>query len=462
MDSTPHFDGCQIIERLKSGPVADVYHAIQQPLGRPVLIKALSSSILPSSPFAAMLEREARLLSELHHPNILHLYDFVRKDERMWLVLEYVDGWTLEDLLARTKRLPHTAACAIALEVARALDHAHDRGVVHREVQPRNILVSRRGEIKLVGFSVAMNERSPTAPELLDGATPFGGPVYMSPEQILGEAPDPRSDLFSLGIVLYEMIAGVNPFAAPDERSVTQRIRHDPPAPLTRERADVPAAVERIIGRCLEKMPSDRFHSAAELVTALASATSEGVAGSQRQAIVGSLTRAGLLAEAPVSEADLSAQVIPQARRPSLGPAVRGLLACFGLIVVGGGAIQYLAAQNADGAAARPAGNSLPLVPSQPGYLRVVADPWAHVIVDGQKIDTTPFARSIPLSAGTHYVRLEHPSAVTERRTIRLVPGETVLLDVRMKVEGPKPLSSAEELDLAGPSDAASDAPYSP
>jgi serine/threonine-protein kinase len=462
VSSRPQFDGCQVIDRLQSGPVADLYHAIQQPLGRPVLIKALSSSILPSSPFAGVLEREARLLAELHHPNVLHLYDFVRKDDRMWLVLEYVDGWTLDELLQRLKRLPLATAVAVTLEVARALDHAHDREIVHREVQPKNILVSRRGEIKLVGFSVAMDERVPTAPELLDGTTPFKGPVYMSPEQILGEAPDPRSDLFSLGIVLYEMIAGVNPFAAPDDRSVTQRIRHDPPTPLTRERADVPAALERIVVRCLEKMPSDRFHSAAELIAALTPLTDTG-AGSQRQAIVGSLARAGLLKDAPLGESDVPAPIAPSTRRPSLGPAVRGLLLCFGLIVLGGGVIQYLAGRGADGATARPTGNALPLVPAQPGYLRVVADPWAHVIVDGQKIDTTPFARAIPLSAGTHYVRLEHPSAVTERRTIRLVPGETVLLDVRMKIEGPKPASSLEE--LAGepaPPDAGVDADLSP
>jgi serine/threonine-protein kinase len=410
-----------------------------------------------------MLEREARLLSELHHPNILHLYDFVRRDDRMWLVLEYVDAWTLEDLLQKLKRLPHAAATAIALEVARALDHAHDRGIVHREVQPKNILVSRRGEIKLGGFSVAVDERLPTAPELLDGTTPFKGPVYMSPEQILGEAPDPRSDLFSLGIVLYEMIAGVNPFAAPDERSVTQRIRHDPPAPLTRERSDVPAPLERVIVRCLEKMPSDRYHSASELSTALSSMFSDAAAGSQRQVVLASLTRAGLLRDAPVSENELAAQVITTVRTASLGPAVRGLFLCTALIVLGGAVIQYLAGRTDGGMAARANGNALPLVPAQPGYLRVVADPWAHVIVDGQKIDTTPFARAIPLTAGTHYVRLEHPSAITERRTIRLVPGETVLLDVRMKVEGPKPASSVEDSEIAEPPrDAAIDVDLSP
>src|SRR6185503_5689594 len=191
MPASPEFDACQIVEKLRSGPIADVFRALQQPLGRAVLIKALIPSILPSSPFAATLEREARLLAELHHPNILQIHDFVRKDERMWLVLEYVDGWTLDELIRQSKRLVPAAAAAIALELARALDHAHGKNIVHRDVQPRNVLVSRQGQVKLTGFSVAVEERLPTAPELLDGGTGFAGPAYMSPEQLLGEPPDP-------------------------------------------------------------------------------------------------------------------------------------------------------------------------------------------------------------------------------------------------------------------------------
>src|SRR5690606_2401127 len=229
MTATPEFDGCQIVRKLQQGPIADVYHAIQQPLGRPVLIKALSSSILPSSPFAATLEREARLLAELHHPNILHVHDFVRRGDRMWLVLEFVDGWTLDELLSRQVELAPTAVAAIALEVARALEHAHQHAVIHRDVRPGNIVVSRRGSVKLVNFAVAVDERLPTAPELLDGATAASGPAYMSPEQILGAPPEPRSDLFLLGSVLYELLSHKRPFADEGSRSATQRIRHDPP-----------------------------------------------------------------------------------------------------------------------------------------------------------------------------------------------------------------------------------------
>src|SRR5690349_16500630 len=129
MSDLPAFDGCEIVKELHSGPVFDLYQAIQEPLGRAVFVKALGSSILPSSPFAATLEREARLLAELDHPNIVKVFDFVRRGERMWLVLEYVDGWSLEELSHKLGRLPLDSALAIAGEIASALAHSHERGI---------------------------------------------------------------------------------------------------------------------------------------------------------------------------------------------------------------------------------------------------------------------------------------------------------------------------------------------
>ena len=114
------FDGCEIVRKLSSGPVCDLYRAVQEPLGRTVLIKALGQNILPSSPFASTLEREARLLSELDHPGIVKVHDFVKRGDRMWLVLEHVDGVTLEELLTRAKRISDSAAIAIALRLAEA------------------------------------------------------------------------------------------------------------------------------------------------------------------------------------------------------------------------------------------------------------------------------------------------------------------------------------------------------
>jgi eukaryotic-like serine/threonine-protein kinase len=450
MAELPAFDGCQVVEKLRSGPVADLYHAVQQPLGRPVLVKALSSSILPSSPFAASLEREARVLAELHHPNILHVHDFVRRDDRMWLVLEYVDGWPLDELLRLIGRLPPLAAAAIVLEVARALEHSHLHGVVHRDIQPKNVLVSKRGHVKLLNFSVAVDERLPTAPELLDGTSGFGGPLYMSPEQILGEAPDPRSDLFSLGVVLYELLSGKRPFDAPDERTVAQRIRHDAPAPLGRAVSGTPAALERIVQRCLEKMPSDRFANSEELVLALERILSEAGVSSAHRQIASALVQASLTDEPPRSIMDTSAVRTESSEPPSLSAALQGMALCFVLIALGGGTIQWIAWRRAGPSPARRGSTQLELTPSRPAYLRVVAEPWAYVFVDGERVETTPFAHSIPLSAGTHYVRLEHPNAATARRTITLAPGETILLDVKMQIDkGLYPPDAAA--DLAAP-----------
>lgn len=433
MAELPEFAGCEVLRKLHSGSVYDLYHAIQEPLGRPVFVKALGSSILPSSPFASTLEREARLLAELDHPNLIKVFDFVRRDERMWLVLEYVDGFSLDEIQKKLGRLPVTAALSIASAVARGLEHAHAHGIVHREIQPRNVLVSRRGQVKLANFMVAVDERMPTAPELLDGTTSYGGPIYMSPEQILGEPADPRTDLFSLGVVLYELLSGQRPFEGPDERSTSLRIRRDPPVPLTRHVPDLPPSVERIVQRCLEKMPSDRQANAAELADALDAARAELGALSVEAEIRRALLDGGLVTRDASEEKDAPR---PAVLRPwTLRRTTVGLLVLFGAIVASGTAIQVFAGER-DPAPRRSSGR-LEVSPQNRAYLRVVAHPWAHVIVDGQHVDTTPFARPIPLSAGTHYVRLEHPNAPTERRTINLSPGETLLLDVNLKIQRP-------------------------
>ncbi|HEX6766950.1 MAG TPA: serine/threonine-protein kinase [Polyangiaceae bacterium] len=446
MDPLPTFEGTEVLERIRSGPVADLYRAVQKPLGRTVTIKALGASIVPASPFAAALEREARLLAQLGHPNVIGLYDFVRHDERMWLVLENVEGWTLAEVLAKTGQLPQSAAVFVARALASALEHAHERGLIHRDLRPQHVLVSRSGDVKLTDFAVAADERLPTAPEILSGATGPPSLAYASPEQILGEPPDPRSDLFSLGVVLYELVAGKAPFGAADDRGATSRIRNDPPPPLGRFVTDLSPALERVVLRCLQKLPSDRFQSAVELGEALALAERE---------LGGGPPRAGLLAA--MHDAGFETSGGPPQRiekEPTTRPAKsvgRATLVLFFLCLVsvaGGAVIQFLAQRSEGSTGDRDARGRLELSPPNPGYLRVVAQPWAHVIVDGQKLETTPFARPIPLAPGTHYVRLEHPLAPTERRTLSVAGGETIVLDVVMHVRGPRadtmPFTSAK------------------
>ncbi|MGC4095162.1 MAG: protein kinase [Polyangiaceae bacterium] len=435
MTDAPRFDGCEVVERLHSGPLSELYRAVQRPLGRPVLIKAIGASILPSSPFAASLEREARLLAEFDHPNIVALHDFVRKDERMWMVLEHVDGWTLEEVLKKSGRFEQAASIAIVLEVARALSHTHDRGISHRDLRPRNILISRRGQVKLTNFSVASDERMATAPELLDHGSSYVGPSYMSPEQILGEPADPRSDLFSLSVVLYELLAGERPFQAADEHNESLRIRSEVAPPLARKVTGLLPSVERIVQRCLEKMPSDRFQTANELLAALEQVTRELGLRDSAEAIRRALREAGMSGVTRGTRSPQQTRSLPPSGETmTLARASAGLFAAGVLLVAGVTLVQMVSRRGEERQGEQGGRARLELVPQSVAYLRVVAHPWAHVIVDGQLVDTTPFARPIPLGAGVHYVRFEHPQAPAERRTVKLAPGETLLLDVSLKV----------------------------
>jgi eukaryotic-like serine/threonine-protein kinase len=442
------FDGCEIVRKLSSGPVCDLYQAVQEPLGRTVLIKALGHNILPSSPFASTLEREARLLSGLDHPGIVKVHDFVKRGDRMWLVLEQVDGVTLEELLTKAKRLDQPAAVAIGLRLTEALAHAHEHNVVHRDLAPKNVFISKRGEVKLLNFALAVDERMPTAPELLDGSTGYLGPVYMSPEQILGEPADPRSDLFSVGVMLYELLSGTRPFEGPNDRSTSLRIRQNPPPPLAQGGVKVSGSVERLIARCLEKLPSDRIGSAHELAAELRHALEELWDGAPEQAILVALASHGFVQ----AKAAPQKQAIRDVRRTSLSSIALGLL-LIGLGIVASGFALRRAFGPAE--ASRRAAAPLSTPGAEAAELRVVAHPWAHVFVDGQQRETTPFARPLKLSPGTHYIRLEHPNAPAERRTVGMAAGEAVLLEVDMKVVAPtgsaatpNPSASAE---LASP-----------
>src|SRR5262249_13773059 len=157
-------------------------------------------------------------------------------------VLEYVDGVSLAELLSKSGELTVQGTLAVGLEITRALAHAHDRGVIHRDIKPANVVLSRRGGVKLVDFGIAHDHGVPSSPEPLEAGSTFGTPAYMSPEQILGEPLDARTDLFSLGIVLYQLASGVRPFDGPDTQTTAHRIRHSDPRSLASRVRGIPSA----------------------------------------------------------------------------------------------------------------------------------------------------------------------------------------------------------------------------
>ena len=434
MPEPPTIEGFRLLEVLGSGALSTVYKAVEEPLGRTVALKVLKATIALSSPFASQLEREARVLAELSHPNVGLLYSFVRTDARMLLVLEYLDGWSLAALLQKRPTVPPDAVVAIGAAVARGLAHAHSRGVVHRDIKPANVLVSRRGDVKVFDFSIAQHSAGTDAtarfgPLPLQDVTAFGTPAYMSPEQILGEDVDGRSDVFSLGVVLYQLVCGARPFERGDDtdrRPAAHRIRRDPPVPLHRRAPEVPVALERVIMRAIEKLPADRFPTAAAFAEELEELALARTGRSGENLVVQALEHAELIPPAGPA----SAMPPRGLRRASVRNAVAGLGVLGAAAVLGGGALQATTHREGIAAGARP----LELTPASPCYLRVLATPWAEVWVDGQHVEITPFARAVPLVPGTHYVTLVHPNAPVEKRTITMAAGEARTLDIVMNV----------------------------
>jgi serine/threonine-protein kinase len=425
------------LEELGSGALSTVYKASQEPLGRTVAVKALKSTVATQSRFAAHLEREAGVLAEMGHPNIVGLFDFVKTDLEMYLVLEYVEGPSLEDLLARRTPLPPEMVAAVGAEAARGLDHAHERGVVHRNVNPGNILLSLTGGVKLVDFGIAQQGKMRMIEETVDHRDPgaFGTPAYMSPEQILGEFVDARSDIFSLGVVLYEMLAGVRPFereGPSDRRAAAQRIRRDPPRPIRACIPEIPRALDRIVMRALEKLPVDRFTSSAALASELEEFVRAARRGLPRALIARALKDAGLMKHGASFSA--ATDDPPESTSHALRPTLVVLTGLSILLAVGGFAIQW---SSHDGAArASPDDGRVELVPFDAASLRVNVTPWADVSIDGRYVETTPFAKAISLPAGTHYVKFHHPEAEPETRIVTLAPGQAARLEVALRMKG--------------------------
>lgn len=440
MDPLPQqsFGNCRVIELLDEGPLTRTYRAVQEPSGRIVAVKTLRETIVPTSSPAGELSREAQLLARFHHPNVRALFDFVKTDDAMWMVLEDVDGVSLAELLAATGALSASAAVTIAEDLAAALTHVHAADVVHRNLRPTSVLMTRDGQIKLTGFHVAHAAHLPSAPDLVEGAGSFSSPAYMSPEQVLGEEVDARTDIFALGVVLYEMLAGARPFDGPDAREVSQRIRHEAPPPLTTSSRGLTDPLARIVEKCLEKVPDHRFSSAAELERELARVRDASRLAVGSRAVASELLRGGLIETLPIAhEEGADQRVHPGSGSGSLGRTAAGLSVLLAGMIAGGAVIQ---ARSPDRPATLGMSDGLPLMPARPAELRVVARPWASVYVDGFYVDVTPFARPIPLPAGTHQVVFRHPTAPEEHRTVKLAENDRAFLEVDMKLpETPVP-----------------------
>ncbi|MFO1224540.1 MAG: protein kinase [Burkholderiaceae bacterium] len=258
-----------IQSRLGRGGMATVYKAQDPQINRSVAIKFLHASLAEDAEFHARFLREARAAGGLSHPNIVVVHDVGEIEGRPYMAMELVDGVPLADQLDKGKPLPIRDAVLVGLQLARALDYAHAHGIVHRDIKPGNILMLADGKtVKVTDFGIAHMDDGAGQQHTQVGAV-MGTPQYMSPEQTRGEKLDGRSDLFSAGIVLYQMITGERPFKGESLVAVATRIANDPTPPLASKRPDAPASLRRVVERCLAKQPDQRYQTGKELSEAL-------------------------------------------------------------------------------------------------------------------------------------------------------------------------------------------------
>jgi pimeloyl-ACP methyl ester carboxylesterase len=265
----------RIESRIGAGGMGEVYRAHDPSLGRDVAIKIVRTE--GSDPaLNARFTREARALAALSHPNIVAIYELAAAQGMAYAVTELLAGRTLRDVL-REGRPSQDDALGWAAQVLSALREAHAKGIVHRDLKPENLFLTRRGEVKVLDFGLAVVRPALAEASISRIDTPLTAPgamvgtwSYMSPEQIRGDDVDPRTDLFSFGIVLYEMLAGLHPFLRKNATETLSAILLDPPPPAP----GMPLAVQRVIGRCLAKDPGERWSDAGELATRLEEAAS--------------------------------------------------------------------------------------------------------------------------------------------------------------------------------------------
>ncbi len=478
---------------LSGGGSATTYKAFEPHLDRHVLLKVLHPSLARDEKNIERFSREARAVARIRHAGIVHVYDYGKADGLYYIAMEYVEGLSLAELLAKRQRLPVDVSCFVVRSCARSLEYAHSQGVVHRDVKPGNIILGRDGVVKVTDFGLAYSENLSSI--TVDGEL-FGTPSYMSPEQIRGEKVDARTDVYSLGLTFYEMISGTQPFSGTNYSAIiTRKLTEDLP-PLKRVMPECPSTLASVVTRMIDRNPQKRYQSMGEIALDLSRFAEESgvsieekelaeyIRGGERAEplpvvptrvrtrrrvplyLVGALVivatlvalgvrirpdRPSLLPDVPAPES--TALVEPPAVETGAvhvssvpqgsGILVDGILsqlktpALITGLAPGDHEFKVLASgyraqtETVSVEAGGTSRISFSLLPiAGTGFVRVNATPWAAVYIDGDSIDVTPFSRLLRLERGTHELVLCNPDFPDYVANIEVGVGQTTDVSV--------------------------------
>jgi serine/threonine-protein kinase len=369
----------RLFDALGEGGMAVVYRAHDELLDRAVAVKVLRPAFAADPEFVGRFRQEARNAASLHHPNIATVFDTGTDDGVDFIVMQLVEGEDLERVLARDGRLALGGAIRIAVDVARALQFGHERGIIHRDVKPGNVLLDRDGDVRVVDFGIARAARDVG---VTTAGVMLGSAQYASPEQVAGEPVAASSDTYSLGVVLYEMLTGQRPFDGPTPAAVALERLRVRPAPPSAVAPTLPRSLDPLVMRALERDPDARYGSAGDFAAALESwraASLGGVrrtgAGARRAAVAAAAGAAegrvtsprgnSPVAAVPMGPRAATVAPAPARRRRAPPPALLVPLAALALVVVLGALFSGIPGDRGGvlGTTARPSASDVAVVP---------------------------------------------------------------------------------------------------
>jgi eukaryotic-like serine/threonine-protein kinase len=335
-------------DRLGEGGMAAVFRSHHPQFHRPVAIKILPPTIGQDPTFRARFEREGRTIAGLNHPNIIRVYDIDESDGLFYMVMDLLPGGTLESRI-REGGLDRKWSADVIVKVAGALEYAHSRGVIHRDIKPSNVLLDAEGQPVLADFGIARLVQGEGEPNLTSAGMVMGTPAYMAPEQLTGGQPDARSDIYSLGVVLYQLLAGRAPFTGDTMAIVSAHLTKQPPA-LRELMSDLPPALDAVVLQALAKQPEHRFKSAGVFAQALRNAAADLEPGLVRVASAARELPAPIFNDVslPPATGHVSSTTVAVAQQPmTTGQQVARylpiMLGVLGLLLIGSILLKYWA-----------------------------------------------------------------------------------------------------------------------